>query len=150
MTINLVDGVTVGVVNPLPTPVTPTVLGSRGAQGAPGLGCPSWSMGPGLVVTTDAYAWRFPQDATVASVAAVLATAPASTAVVVDVTIDGTSLWLDPADRPTIPVGDTQVVTVPDVTDAMEGDLLAVHVTQVDATARRLTVIVHLTAPSGS
>lgn len=150
MTINLRDGVTVGVVDPRPTPVTATILGSRGAQGDPGLGCPSWSQGPGLVVTADAYAWRAPQDATVASVAAVLATAPAATPVIVDVTVAGVSLWTDPADRPTIAVGDTQAVAVPDVTDLTEGDLIAVHVAQVDPAARRLTVVVHLTAPSGS
>lgn len=150
MTINLRDGVTVGVVDPRPTPVTATILGTRGAQGEPGLGSVSWSQGPGLVVTGDAYVWRVPQDATVASVAAVVATSPAVSAVVVDVTAAGVSLWTDPADRPSIAVGATQAVEVPDVTDLTEGDLMAVRVAQVDAAARRLTVIVHLTAPTGS
>jgi hypothetical protein len=150
MTIDLRDGVTVGVVDPRPTPVTATVLGSRGAAGPPGLGSVAYSMGPALVVQAGAYAWRAPQDCTVASVAAVVTTAPGSTPVVVDVLVGGVSLWADPGDRPAIAAGDTEAVAVPDTGALIEGDLLTVDVAAVDAIARRLVVVVHLTSPLGS
>jgi len=150
VTINLRDGVTVGVVDPRPTPVTATILGTRGAQGEPGLGSVSWSQGPGLVVTGDAYVWRVPQDATVASVAVVLGTPPVSGPVVVDVLAGGVSLWADPDGRPSVGPGLGVVLVAPDVGRAGLGlgVLLSVVVVSGDAAARDLVVTAALTSPT--
>lgn len=120
--------------------------GNQGIQGVPGVGSVTYSMGPGVFARAGAYAWRAPQACSIESVAAVVTTAPAATAVVVDLLVNGVSAWTLSADRPSIAVGATEAVETPDTTDLDEGDLLTVDVAQGDDTARCLTVTVHLTS----
>lgn len=78
----------------------------------------------------------FDSDASLLSVQAVTSVAPVGQDVLVDVNINGVSIWANPVDRITIPAGQDQssVISVFDTDTFASGDRLSVDVDQVGTT----------------
>lgn len=93
---------------------------------------------------------RVPIDgvAGIESVQAMVGTAPTGSSVIIDVNINGTTIFTEQANRPTIAAGDftSGAVTVMNVTTLSPGDYLTVDVDQIGSGApgRDLTVLVRL------
>jgi len=105
----------------------------------------TYSIGPSIEVIEGGYKWRAPGSATINGVAATLGTAPASTSMILDLNINGTTAYTTQGNRPTIAISGTlSTLTLPDVVDVVAGDLLTLDVDQTDAAAQNLVVVVSL------
>lgn len=82
------------------------------------------------------------------SVQAMVGTAPTGSSAIVDVNINGTSIFTEQANRPTILAGEitSGVVTVMDVTALASGDYFTVDVDQIGSVTpgRDLTVLIRI------
>jgi hypothetical protein len=75
----------------------------------------------------------FDSDATFVSLQAVLSVPPSGQSVLIDVLINNISIWANPADRITIPIGadESAIATVFDTDTLVPGDRLSVNVDQI-------------------
>lgn len=97
-----------------------------------------------LVPTAGLFTWYAADDWTVLSVRVSVTDAPVGDGIVVDVLRNGESLWADPADRPTIPDGGTEVVVTPDVVSLAAGEHLGVTIEQVGSTFEGSDLLVQI------
>lgn len=78
---------------------------------------------------------------TIVAVRASLATAPTTTSVIIDVKMNGTTLYTTSGNRPTLTTGtNTVLATLPDIITWPSGDYLTVDVDHADTAASDLTV----------
>jgi len=85
-----------------------------------------------LTVAAGVQRFRMPYDGTISAAAAVVNTAPTGAAVIVDVNLNGTTIYTTQANRPTIAIGGNDSgETVPDVTAFVTGDYLTVDADQI-------------------
>lgn len=96
----------------------------------------------GLSVSTGVLKIYAERAMTIVSVRASLGTAPGSTAVIVDINLNGTTIFSTQANRPTVAVSGVTsgAVTNMNTTAVAAGDYFTVDVDQVDAAAANLTV----------
>ncbi len=75
----------------------------------------------------------FDADASFVSVQAVLSVPPSGQDVLIDLMVNGISVWADPGDRLTIPIGadESAIATVFDTATLVPGDRLSVNVDQI-------------------
>jgi hypothetical protein len=98
-----------------------------------------------LVAAAGAARLPFPVDATILGVSAAVNTAPAGADLIVDVNLNGTTIYSTQANRPTIEdAGNAADETTPDTTTIAAGDYLTVDVDQVGSSVAGsdLTVVV--------
>lgn len=104
-----------------------------------------------LVTATGVMRWYIPQNATITGVYASVNTAPTGAAILVDVNLNGTTIFTTQANRPTIAVSGfySGVVTSMNVTAVTAGQYLTVDVDQVGSTiaGANLLVVVTYTTP---
>ena len=85
-----------------------------------------------LTVAGGVQRFRMPYDGTITAASAVVNTAPTGAAVIVDVNLNGTTIYTTQANRPTIAIGGNDSgETVPDVTAFVEGNYLTPDVDQI-------------------
>ncbi len=73
--------------------------------------------------------------------------APTGSAIIVDVNKNGTTIFTTQSERPTIPAGEiVGTLTVPDITELLEGDILTVDIDAVGSTlpGSYLTLVVEV------
>lgn len=104
-----------------------------------------------LTVSPGTGRFRFPFNATILGVTAAVDTAPTGASLIVDVHKNGTTIFTNQANRPTIAISGFATTTepTPDVTAMAVGDYLTVDVDQVGSTiaGADLTIFVRYTAP---
>jgi hypothetical protein len=93
------------------------------------------SLAGGQTVGTNKAGWVCPVDGTVVDVRAWVNTAPTGASLIVDVNKNGTTLFTNQANRPTVAAsGNASTTTLPDVTSVSKGDRLSLDVDQVGST----------------
>lgn len=113
------------------TPASPFVVSGQSQEGtATFAGSGPLTVGPG------AARFQFPWPVTILGVSAAVGTAPTGSAIILDVNKNGTTIFTNPANRPTIPDGlnSTAIEAVPDVTAMTPADYLTVDRDQVGST----------------
>jgi hypothetical protein len=96
-----------------------------------------------LEVTTGASKFPALFDMTLVGVRAAVGTAPTGADLIVDVNLNGTTVYTTQANRPTISDGSTSSTeTVPDVTAVAAGDLLSVDIDQIGSSAAGADLVV--------
>jgi len=110
-------------------------LSEAGIQGPPG---PvhevyQFSMRDQIQVAVGTMFLPFDSNGTFVSVQAVLSVPPSGQDVLIDLMVNNISVWSNPADRITIPVGvdESAIITVFDTATLVPGDRLSVNVDQV-------------------
>lgn len=89
----------------------------------------------------------FGTDLTITDVRAIIGTAPTGATAIMDVNIDGTTIFTTQGNRPTIAIsGTTSTTTAPDVTSWPVGGVLTVDVDQVGSTVAGAALTVQVTA----
>lgn len=128
------------------TPVTVVVddqsntvlITQAGMQGVPGPAHETYqfTMQDQLETAVGSTFIPFDSDASLVSLQAVVSVPPVGQDIVVDVLINGVSIWANPADRLTITAGqdESAVVTTYDTGTFVAGDRLSVDVVQVGST----------------
>lgn len=85
----------------------------------------------------------FPRAATVFNVAIAVSTAPTGAAVIVDIHLNGTTMFTTQANRPTIAVSTfNDLAAVPDVTTISAGQYLTVDIDQIGSTVAGENLVV--------
>jgi hypothetical protein len=121
-------------------PAEPTVVIEAQIPGPPG--------GPGpigqsiipfvhdytLFVTQGQQAYRFPYDATILGVSGCLRTAPTGSPVVIDININGTTIFPVQADRPTFAIGATDLPEIALDVQIVTSDRLTIDLDDVGST----------------
>lgn len=106
-----------------------------------------FSYGGDLVIGTGTFKWVPNRSGRIVSVRAAVGTAPTGDDIVVDVNLDGASIFLNPADQPEIPAT-TQVgpAVSPPTTPFVAGDYVTVDIDQIGTTipGADLTVMVEI------
>ena len=91
-----------------------------------------WFIAGNQSVGTNKCTWVIPNDSYIVDVRADAGTAPATTALIVDVNKNGTTVFTTQANRPTIAAaGNASTTVLPDVTAVAAGDRLSFDVDQV-------------------
>jgi len=100
---------------------------------------------PGVLSTgLGAVPFVFPFAATINGVVAAVGTAPTGAAVIVDVNLNGVTIFSTQANRPTIAAGETKTTSMPapDVTGVAQFDVLTVDIDQIGSTIAGSDLIV--------
>lgn len=110
--------------------------GSSGPQGPVGQSIIPYAKTGTLAVTTGALRFRFPLAATILGISASVNTAPTGASIIVDVNKNGTTIFTNQANRPTIAVSTFAAaeVTNMDITSLAIGDYVTVDIDQVGST----------------
>jgi len=87
-----------------------------------------------LTTGTGVQRFYLPQNATIAQVRASVGTAPTGSSLIVDVNLNGTTIFTTQGDRPTIVDGGFTDTSVPAVTSVVAGDYLTIDIDQVGST----------------
>lgn len=107
----------------------------------------NFSVGGELTVGAGTFRLPFPYPARIISVRAVVAVVPSGAAILVDVNLNGTTIFTTQANRPSIPDGSNMSqIAFPDVITVDPGDYLTVDIDQIGSTTpgEDLTVTVQL------
>lgn len=111
------------------------LVAQSGMQGPPGPAHETYqfTMQDEIEPATGSTFIPFDSDASLSSLQAVMSVSPGGQDVIVDVLINGVSIWSDPGDRLTITAGqdESPVVTMFDTDSFVAGDRLSVDVVQV-------------------
>lgn len=88
--------------------------------------------GPLIVQTNAGLPIFFPENATIQKISAYVRTAPTGADIIIDVNLNGTTIFTTQANRPTIPDGtNVDASAIPDVTSITAGDVLEIDVDQI-------------------
>jgi len=104
---------------------------------------PLWHIDGRLVTIADAAtAYVLPRDATIAAVYILCADAGTSGSTIVDIHLNGVSIFTDQNQRPTLAYDEDVAVGIPDVTAVTAGDVLSLDIDAVATGASGLTVLI--------
>jgi len=83
------------------------------------------------------------RDCTITSITAIVDTAPTDASLIVDINIDGTTIFTTQGNRPTITTGNTEdLSSTPDVTSITAGDVLTCDIDQIGSTVAGKDLVV--------
>ncbi len=108
--------------------------GATGPQGPTGGFYQVYTVNGTLSVGSGAQRFYMPSSATVTRVRASASQAPVGASIIVDVNLNGTTIFTTQANRPTIAAGDNTDTSIPDVTSVVAGDYLTIDIDQVGST----------------
>lgn len=109
--------------------------GPQGPIGPKGIGQAVFGMPGNIIVKIGASRWRIVGDQTILGIVAVVGVAPTGAAVIVDVNKNGSTIFTNQANRPTIAIDNNDSgVKIPDVIEFSDGDYLTVDVDQIGST----------------
>jgi len=111
--------------------------GSRGADGASGKADITFSLfsfGGDLVEANGLDRWYVDSSLTISSIFVSVSVAPTGAPIIFDVNKNGTTIFTNQANRPTIAVETFTYSSTPDITTATAGDYFTVDVDQVGST----------------
>ena len=125
------------------------IKGSQGPIGEPGAGWevrhPQLPVLGDLSVGTSKMIYMVPFDLTIIGVKAKVLTAPTGANLIVDININGTSIYTTQANRPTIADGENSVVAdLPDDVTITQDDIITIDIDQVGSTVAGANLIVDL------
>ncbi len=103
-------------------------------------------VGP-VTVSSGVGRWPLATDYQIVAVVAAVGTDPTGANLIIDVNLNGTTMFTTQANRPTIVAGSQQsAITVPDVTALAPGDLLSMDIDQIGSSVAGsdLTVVVYV------
>lgn len=121
-----------GEIGPPGPPGGPGPPGDPGPEGPRGYGQAVFSMDGNLIIKVGTARWRVVGSLIIRNIVATVGTTPTGADVIVDVNLNGTTIFTDQSFRPTISPGSNDSgVTSPDVTNLSEGDYLTVDIDQV-------------------
>lgn len=121
--------------------------GTNGTNGVSNLQVVPFTMTGSLAVKSGGSRWVVPQNATITSVYAAVGTAPTGASVIVDVNVNGTTIFTTQGNRPTIVIGSNYsgVVTNMNMTSVGAGQYITVDVDQVGSTVAGADLSVFVT-----
>lgn len=98
-----------------------------------------------LSTGTNKMIFMVPFDMTITGVQAKVLTAPTGASLIVDINVNGTSIYTTQANRPTIAAGETEVVAaLPDVVALSQDDIISIDIDQVGSTVAGANLVVDL------
>lgn len=138
---------TISVTPPIPVTITAGAIGPQGPVGATGAAgtSPIFSRAGTLAVSTGGSRLYFERTGTITRVRAAVGTAPTGGSVVVDVKRNGSSIFANPADRPTITAGTFTALGTPSTVQIVPDDFLTVDIVEVGGTFAGADLTVTLT-----
>lgn len=107
--------------------------GLQGVPGPPGIGVATFGWYGTLQIVTGTHPWPVPVDCKATRVSVAVGTAPTGTDIVVDVLVNGVSMWTNPVNRPRIQVGMFIGSAVPELPDLLQDDILTFSIIQIGA-----------------
>lgn len=116
-------------VSSTPLEVVVSGVGVQGAQGPPGQGIATFSA-PVATPTVGTHRWYAYQESTITEVRASVGTAPTGSDIIVDINKNGSTIFLDPDDRPRIISGEFTAIAIPGTVSLDHGDYLTVDIDQ--------------------
>ena len=119
--------------------------GSKGDKGDQGDAAPlAYARDGELTVATGVKRYRFPYDCVILGISATLGTAPMGDDVIVDILVNGDSLFPTPGDRIVVPDGSDEFPEDPRLPEipVYEGNFLTMNVEQVGSTIRGADLLV--------
>lgn len=113
-------------------PVLQITAGVRGPIGPRQPLVATYSDAGTITATPGSTRYYFTSDATITNVLVSVNTAPTGQALIVDINVNGTTIYTNQAGRPTIPAGQfVSLSSTPDITAVTAGDYMTVDVDQV-------------------
>ena len=105
----------------------------------------TYTISGNLVAGAGAFRWYVDRDLTIENVSVCVSTAPTGSTVIFDVNKNGTTIFTNQANRPTIAIsGFTDLTSTPDVTTLASGDYITVDVDQIGSTVSGANALIRI------